>query len=74
VQEESASERVTRVLFAHLNSLLFAHSQFVKTGRTIGGFNVRNALRGAIAKMMGRFGRFGTDSMIALLTRNSQME
>lgn len=58
VQEESASERVTRVLFAHLNSLLFAHSQFVKTGRTIGGFNVRNALRGAIAKMMGRFGRF----------------
>jgi hypothetical protein len=58
VQDEPASERVTRLLFAHINAMLFAHSQFVKTGRSIGGFSERNVLRHAVAKMIERFNRF----------------
>jgi hypothetical protein len=58
VQEESASERVTRVLFAHLNAVIFAHSHFVKTGQSIGGLSERNVLRHAVTKMIDRFSRF----------------
>jgi len=58
VQEEDPIERVTRVLFAHLNALVFAHSQFVKTGRTIRGLSKRAVLRRAVVKMIERFGRF----------------
>ena len=58
VQEESASERITRVLFAHLNSILFAHSHFVKTGQSIGDFNARNVLRHVVTRMIDRFSRF----------------
>ncbi|HUZ73563.1 MAG TPA: hypothetical protein VMU87_11300 [Stellaceae bacterium] len=58
VRDESAGERVTRVLFAHLNALLFAHAQFVKAGREISGLNGRDVLRAAISKMIERFGRF----------------
>jgi hypothetical protein len=58
VHEESGNERVTRLLFAHLNGVLFAHSQFVKTGRLIGGLNERDVLRRAVAKMIDRFTRF----------------
>jgi hypothetical protein len=35
VNEETPIERVTRVLFAHLNALLFAHSHFARTGQSI---------------------------------------
>jgi hypothetical protein len=58
VQDETASERTTRVLFAHLNSLLFAHSAFVKSGNAIGGLNGREALRRAISNMIERLSRF----------------
>jgi hypothetical protein len=58
IQEESASERQTRVLFAHLNALLFATSQLVKTGSSLVGANKRAVLRGAIQRMIERFGQF----------------
>jgi hypothetical protein len=58
VQEEAASERVTRVLFAHLNLLLFADSHFLKTGHSIAGLSERNVLRHAVAKMIDRFSQF----------------
>lgn len=58
VREEPASERVTRVLFAHLNAVLFAHSHFVKSGQAIAGFSERNVLRHAVTKMIDRFSRF----------------
>jgi hypothetical protein len=58
IHEEPASERVTRVLFAHLDAVLFAHSQFVKAGRAIGGLNDRTVLRSTVTKMIERCGRF----------------
>ena len=56
--EESASERVTRVLFAHLNSLLFAHAQLVRTEPAIGNLNKRRILRTSIELMIRQFQRF----------------
>jgi hypothetical protein len=58
VNEETSNERVTRVLFAHLNALLFAHSHFVRTGQLIAGLSERNFLRHAVTKMIDRFSRF----------------
>ena len=57
-REESASERVTRVLFAHLNSLLFAHSQFVRAEAAIGTLSKRKVLRTSIERMIRRFQQF----------------
>ena len=57
VREESASERVTRVLFAHLNALLYAYAQFVRSGPTIEGVNKRTVLRTTIEKMIQRLQR-----------------
>jgi len=58
INDEPPTERVARVLFAHLNALLFAHSQFAKAGRAIGGLNERSVLRRAVAKMIERYSRF----------------
>jgi hypothetical protein len=58
VNEETPNERLTRVLFAHLNALLFAHSHFARTGQSIAGLSERNFLRHAVTKMIDRFGRF----------------
>jgi hypothetical protein len=58
VMEESPSERVKRVLFAHLNALLFAHAHFVTTGPTMGSANKKAVLRTAIERMIQRFERF----------------
>lgn len=55
--EESASERITRVLFAHLNALLFAHAQFVKSGPKIGGANKRVVFRATVERILHRFER-----------------
>jgi hypothetical protein len=58
VNQETSNERVTRVLFAHLNALLYAHSHFVRTGQLIAGLSERNFLRHAVTKMIDRFSRF----------------
>ena len=58
IRDEPPTERVARVLFAHLNAVLFAHSQFLKTSTLIGGLNGRNVLRSAVAKMIDRYRRF----------------
>lgn len=55
VRDEAANERVARVLFAHLNSLLFSHGKFVETGQSISG--ERSALRSAVEAMIQRFAR-----------------
>lgn len=58
VLEESPDERVKRVLFAHLNALLFAHAHFVSAEQTIGHPNKAAILRAAIERMIERFERF----------------
>jgi hypothetical protein len=58
IHDEPPAERVARVLFAHLNALLFAHSHFLKAGKAIGGLNGRSVLRSAVVKMIERCSRF----------------
>lgn len=58
VHDEPPSERVTRVLFAHLNSILFAHSHFLKIGQSIGGLSKRKVLHHAVTKMIDRLSHF----------------
>jgi hypothetical protein len=58
IRDEPPTERVARVLFAHLNAVLFAHSQFLKTGAAISDLNGRTVLRAAVAKMIDGYRRF----------------
>lgn len=57
-REETAQERVTRVLFAHLNSLIFAYAQLQQTGPAIAGQSNRDILRGAAKTMIERLATF----------------
>jgi hypothetical protein len=55
---ETPEERVTRVLFAHLNALTFALGHLVKIHDIIGTENKREILRNFIEAMIDRFSSF----------------
>ncbi|SPP97811.1 hypothetical protein [Bradyrhizobium vignae] len=57
-REETSQERVTRVLFAHLNSLAFAYAQLQHVGSSISGKTNREILRNAIKAMIDRLATF----------------
>jgi len=57
-KKETPQERVTRVLFSHLNSLIFAYAQLQQAGDAIEGGTSRNVLRAAITGMIERLSRF----------------
>lgn len=55
--DESPDERLRRVLFAHLNALLFAHSHFVRAGPVLVAADSRAVLKEAVTRMLERFER-----------------
>jgi hypothetical protein len=57
-EEEEPNERVVRVLFAHLNSLIFSYAQLLHVGRSFEIATTREILRTAIENMITRLGRF----------------
>jgi hypothetical protein len=57
-KEETVQERVTRVLFAHLNSLIFAYAQLQEIGSSIAGKTSREILRAAVKTMIDRLATF----------------
>lgn len=57
-EEEEPKERVVRVLFAHLNSLIFSYAQLQHVGRSFETATTRKILRTAIENMITRLGRF----------------
>jgi hypothetical protein len=58
VLDESADERAVRVLFSHMNALLFAESHFLRTRENLRLGN-RSSLRDAIRDMLARFESLG---------------
>lgn len=58
VMDESASERAVRVLFSHMNALLFAESHFLRVNKDL-KLGTRSALGGAVKDMLTRFERVG---------------
>jgi hypothetical protein len=57
-REETGQERVTRVLFAHLNSLIFAYSRLQEAGPSIAGKSNHEILRSAAKTMIERLNAF----------------
>jgi hypothetical protein len=57
-KEETVQERITRVLFAHLNSLIFACAQLQEIGSSIAGKTNREILRAAVKTMIDRLATF----------------
>ncbi|UPK34362.1 hypothetical protein IVB18_40625 [Bradyrhizobium sp. 186] len=53
-REETSQERITRVLFAHFNSLVFAYAQLQDIGSSIAGKTNREILRTAVKTMIDR--------------------
>jgi hypothetical protein len=56
--EEEPKERVVRVLFAHLNSLIFAYARLQQVARSFEAATKRELLRMAIKNMIDRLNRF----------------
>jgi hypothetical protein len=57
VVDESAQERALRVLFAHMNALLFAESHFLRASKEL-KLGTRSALAATVNDMLARFERF----------------
>jgi hypothetical protein len=57
-REETSHERIPRVLFAHLNSLVFAYAQLQDIGSSIAGKTNRDILRTAVKIMIDRLETF----------------
>lgn len=63
-REETPQERITRVLFAHLNSLIFAYAQLEERGAPISNKTNREILRTAIKRMIDRLAKFNQDAPV----------
>lgn len=59
---ETVAERVTRVLFAHLNAVVFSYAKFLKASEEDAIRFDRAALKEGVSRMLARFGsfKFGT--------------
>jgi len=60
-REETAQERITRVLFSHLNSLIFSYAKLQEIGPSVAGKSNRDILRKAVATMIDRLAKFKQD-------------
>lgn len=56
--DESAQERAVRVLFSHMNALLFAERHFLQVNEDL-NLGKRSALADAVKDMLSRFERLG---------------
>jgi hypothetical protein len=58
VMKEGTKERAIRVIFSHMNALLYAESHFVKVNKAL-KLGTRSALASAVKDMLARFERVG---------------
>lgn len=58
--QESPAERAVRVLFSHLNAVIFAHAHFMKVNESAGLSAKRSVLKAATKRMIDRFGNFSS--------------